>query len=132
MGESVIVGAPVAEPVVEPNLGDRFFDYYLDPHPERAPDALIDCIKRGVFRDPENVLWYLFVRVARDKPWLVRRYEALFRANSAGRPVILKLLHQAGDEETRRFLENLITDREYEAIQTELQAVVEDWPAFAI
>lgn len=132
VGEMVIDEAPPVEPATRPNIGDEFFDYYLDPHPERAPDALMDCIERGVFRDPGNVVWYLFVRVARDNPWLVRRYEALFRGNSEGRLVVLKILQQVGDGETRRFLEKSIEEPQFAAVRTELQAAVEDWPAFAI
>jgi hypothetical protein len=124
--------SPAPKPFPRPHLGDEFFDYYLDPHPEHAPDALLDCIKRGLFQDSANVVWYLFVRVARDNPWLVRRYEILFCANSAGRLVILKILQQVGDEETRRFLANVIADPQFEDVRTELQAAVEDWPALAI
>jgi len=124
--------APPAEPIQRPDIGDKFFDYYLDPHPELAPDALRDCINKGVFKDPENVVWYLFVRVARDNLWLIRHYEALFRASSGGRLVILKILQQLGDEETRRLLEDLIADPQFADVRTEIQAAVEDWPAFAI
>src|SRR5579864_7349110 len=133
MNELVIEeAAPAQEPVARPNTGDEFFNYYLDPHPERAPEALRDCIEKGVFNDPENVVWYLFVRIARDNPWLVRHYEALFREKPAGRPVLLSILQQVGDEETRRFLEDCIGNPEFEPLRTGLETAVQDWPAVAI
>src|SRR5262245_29965870 len=116
-------------PCQRPVTGKEFFNYYLHPRPEQAPEALLDCLEKGMFNDPDNAVWYLFARVAREHPWLVRRYEALFRENIASRPVVLKILQQAGDLETRRFLLDSIGNPDFRPLQTELKAAVHEWPA---
>lgn len=86
------------------------------------------CIEKGMFGDPENVVWFLFARIARDNPWLVRRYESLFRKTPAGRPVLLKILRQSGDLETRRFLLDLTGEPQFAPLQAEIEQAIHDWP----
>jgi hypothetical protein len=119
-------------PCQRPVTGKEFFNYYLDPRPEQAPEALLDCLEKGMFNNPDNAVWYLFARVAREHPWLVRRYEALFREHIASRVVLLKILQQSGDLETRRFLLDSITNPDFKPMQAELKAAVREWPAAAI
>ncbi len=113
-------------PVVQ-RRSDQLFDrYYLAPDPTGVPDALADYLDAPY--DPANPCWYLFVRIARDNPGLVRRYEVLFRANAAGRPVLLKILQQVGDDETRLFLEACLQDPKLEPLREELEVALHDWP----
>ncbi len=122
----------IAEPVKKVDKSEDFFNYYMDPNPERAPDALRESIEKGVFNDPQNVVWYLYVRVARDNPWLTRSYEHLFTECFAGRVVVLKILQQVGDRQTRNFLENCLEDLQFQHLRTELQTALENWPAVTI
>ena len=77
-------------------------NYYRDfPAPDQAPAALVECVREGVFENPVNVVWYLFVRIARDNPGLVRKYETAFRDWSEGRAVLLRILQESGDDQTK-------------------------------
>ena len=108
---------------------DEFFErYYHDPDPTKVPDALANCIDAGVFQDPANAVWYLFVRIARDHPMLVRRYETLFRSKPAGRPVLAKILLQVGDEQTMELLESYLDDPELEPLREEIRGAIENQP----
>ena len=108
---------------------NKFFErYYLTPKPEKAPDALADWIEAGFFQDPGNPVWYLFVRIARDQPALVRRYEAVFRSEPEGRPAVAKILLQVGDEQTKEFLTSHLNDPGLEPVRGERQDALENWP----
>jgi len=132
VGTEAVIDRLVTDEATSAEIGRAFFNYYLDPHPERAPAALVDCIEKGMFHDPDNVVWYLFARIARGNPWLVRRYEDVLREHPAGRVAVLKILQQSGDDETRRLLLELTGDPHFEPLQAELQAAVQRWPAVSL
>ncbi len=92
---------------------ESFYEQYREsPQPEKAPEAIRSIIEFGL-ATAENSSWYFFARIAKDNPKLIRKYEELFRTVPAGRPFLLLILTQAGDEQTREFLEAAVLDRTF-------------------
>lgn len=79
-----------------------------------------------------NATWYLFARIARDNPILLREYEKLFQELPEGRPVLLRILGQAGDERTRTFLESCVANIEFAHSRADIEEALEDWAPGAI
>ncbi len=117
----------------EPGAQSFFDRYYQSPEPHRAPEALRAFLGNPACQDPAaNVGWYLFARIAQDHPSLVREYAKLLREIPYGRAVLLRILCQTGDEETRTFLESCATDIEFAYIRKDIEEVLQNWSPGAI
>lgn len=110
-----------------PNCDEFCSSYYRAPDPDGAPAVLAECIREGVFQNPDSVVWYFFVRIARGNPSLVRRYEGAFRETPEGRAVILKILRESGDEHTPTFLRSCLADEKFAPFHQEVEGVLRDW-----
>ena len=101
-------------PMTEKELNDFCTKYYLSPSPERIPELLAyDIQSWWLFDTDKSTMWYFFARIAQDHPFLVREYEELFRKHRAARSALLLMLIQAGDQQTRLFLEACLEDPEF-------------------
>jgi len=78
---------------------DLFFDH---PDTRRAMVELRAYLGTPEGSNPANVCWFLFARLAQLNPFLVREYDQLFEVQPS--PVLVMILAQCGDDETKAML----------------------------
>jgi serine/threonine protein kinase len=118
---------------------ERFITFfYQSPDADKAPAALEFFVNSELPRldtaDPHTVemLWYFFTKVAQLFPPVLRGYEAVFRKSLYRRVFILWVLAQAGDHETREFLDSCMKESEYTSVHDAISKVLDKWSPASI
>lgn len=100
-----------AEITTEEEFNNFFTYYYLDPQPDKVPQALEYFLNSKLFRDSLNtnghvieMVTFFFGRVANASPYLIREYEKHYDSQDKfGKLFLLDIFSIASDEQNKQF-----------------------------
>ncbi|MGH8614416.1 MAG: hypothetical protein ACREYF_20925, partial [Gammaproteobacteria bacterium] len=102
--------------------------YYVEPHPERAPEILKKALSsHAVALDPDNsFLLALFLgRIAQDQPGVLRQYESMLTlAAPEYQPLIVNILSIGGDGQTTKFLRSALNEPLLQSVRSMIEQVL--------
>lgn len=132
-----LLAGTVAQPPGPPPFVQEYMQkstfYYKDPDPDLGPKMLKAILAKENLEHPLmtasdghvlNVIASIIGDIGTGHPKIVRAYEAAFAdAPPAGRKVVVRALHNAGDKETVKQVDTWLADKKYAESKAELEAL---------
>ncbi|MDD5014375.1 MAG: hypothetical protein PHW73_04640, partial [Atribacterota bacterium] len=115
------------------NFGNLLAYYYLNPAPDKVPEALENFISSEFFKsgkalqnNSDYIAAYSFGRIAQLNQSLITQYEDLFNTTThEGRLFILKIFQVCGNEQIKVFLNAKLKDKNFIKEKNEISQVIE-------
>ncbi len=108
--------------------------YYLNPKPQRLPNALENFFKLEIFSDEQicdehcrDITSYFFARAAGSNKNVIEKYKLLFENGThEERGFLLKVFQLCGDENVKIFLESKLKEKAFAGEKEQIELILKE------